>query len=88
MGKWHKKQPSDGDVVLHCGHLDHGSDMHWWRYEPRKMSFRRPDGTQAEARWQVACVDCFDRAAGDPQRITIRGDAVWEGDEPVIPASD
>lgn len=87
MGKWHERQPADGDTALHCGHLE-SAELHWWYYEPAAMSFRRPDGSEGEAQWLVVCENCYQAAGGDAAKVQVVGDAVWEGNEPIIPASN
>lgn len=76
-------QPQHGDVVLHCGHMRGAAPREWWTY-PEPQPFQRPDGTQGTAKWLVACMDCYARADGNPRAIVVRGDGVWQGDEPGI----
>lgn len=76
-------QPKDGDLVLHCGHLGQsypGERWHWFEYDP-PTKFKRPDGTKGEASWLVACNACFERHG---EKVPVRGDGRWKGDEPVI----
>jgi hypothetical protein len=76
------QQPRDGDTVMHCGHLDGGGHMHWFRYD-RPIQFKRPDGTRGEAEWFAACEPCFLRHGKEVARF-VRGDGRWIGNEPVI----
>ena len=87
MTKWAEKQPKDGDVVLHCGHLDE-KQWHWWKWNGEPMSFRRPDGTEGEAGWIICCPSCLEETKGDPERLQVRGDATWKGNAPFIPAAN
>jgi hypothetical protein len=71
-------QPRAGDVVLFCAHED---PRHWWRVS---IGFRRPNGSFDTARWVLACDKCFARSDGDPLKVPIVGDGVWEeGDAPI-----
>ncbi len=70
-------RPRDGDVVLTCGHED---VRHlWWA----PISFKRPDGTTGEAKWRAACRSCFDAAGGNADKVPMREDTIWKGDEPM-----
>jgi hypothetical protein len=83
---WAEHQPRDGDILLACGHLrSRETTWHWFGVKP-PLSFVRPDGTSDKAKWIVACNACFDDAEGDVDRLEIKTDGVWQGDEPVIPA--
>lgn len=77
-----KDQPQHNDVVIHCGHLG-ARKTHFWKCE-RGLEFSRPDGTRGTAQWIVCCDRCFKKAHGDPEKVLIRGDAQWIGDEPII----
>ncbi len=72
----------NGETVMHCGHLD-GYPMHWWKFE-HEVYFRRPDKTVGTTIWLVACDCCHNNCGGDASKIQVRGDAVWNGDEPAI----
>ena len=77
-----EKQPKNGEVVLHCGHID-ASPHEWSRLEGEPQHFTRPDGTTGEAHWVAECQVCFqERNFGD--NLIIRGDGIWQGDEPII----
>jgi len=76
-----KTQPKDGDVIVHCGHID-APKMHF-TLVPGKMGFRRPDGTIGETEWICECDKCFS-ARGNTRNFQIRGDGTWIGDEPSI----
>jgi hypothetical protein len=80
-----KKQPKDGDRVLHCGHRD-AESWHWW-FLPNSMEFRRPDQTIGNADWIVGCEPCAQAAGFDSRKIGITGDGKWMGNAPVIPAA-
>lgn len=86
MGEWHKEQPRDGNIILHCGHVGDARSgaSHWWKF-PSPVSFHRPDGTQGLSEWIVSCQACNDAADGDAAKIAIRGDGKWNGDAPIIP---
>ena len=83
-----EQQPKDGECVLHCGHLKrwHDRSWHWFQYAT-PMKFQRPDGTKGEADWFIACEPCFHKH-GEGVTKFARGDAQWNGDEPVITASE
>jgi len=76
-------QPQHGDVVVHCGHTDGSAEREWFRAE-EPIPFERPDGTKGEAQWIVACMDCYASADGNPLALEIRGDGVWQGNEPAL----
>jgi len=93
MSKWRKgdapytkMQPKDGDVILHCGHVDdiaeHG---HFFSMDPRNpgsvLEFTRPDGTTGKSKWLVCCPACFN-AKGS--KFDVRADSIWQGDEPIV----
>jgi hypothetical protein len=83
-GKWAKTQPKNGDTLLHCGHLDdENMGCHWFGCD---ISFARPDGTTGRASWIAVCDVCYRTSGGDVQKVQIRGDATWMGDDPVIKA--
>ena len=79
-----EKQPSAGEVILHCGHIDQEAGPHEWsRWEGEPMRFTRPDGTTGKAHWFAECRACFqERNFGD--NLMVRGDGIWLGDEPII----
>jgi hypothetical protein len=81
MSAFVKEQPKHGERVLLCGHET--DRMHWLTFSPLRR-FRRPDGTQGEAKWLVCCNDCFVRYADDFSKIPVRDDGIWNGDGPVI----
>ena len=83
MSKFGPVQPKGGDCVLHCGHTNNGLSHHWWG-APDGIQFKRPDGTKGVALWIVTCEKCFTAADGDFDKIQIRGDGRWIGDEPAI----
>jgi hypothetical protein len=83
--KYTELQPKDGDVVLHCGHLD-DKPHHFYvlggaSREP--IHFHRPDGSVGEATWMVLCHRCFQVYPENPEKC-MRADATWIGNEPEI----
>lgn len=80
-----KVQPTNGEFCLHCGHLDHDTQFHFWMING---GFVRPDGSVGRAKWLIACDPCFRMAKGDATRILVRGDATWLGDEPIVMKAD
>lgn len=86
MNQWAEKQPKHGDIIVHCGHLP-ANHAHFFN-APMVLKFCRPDGTFGETHWIAACTDCFTAAEGDPLRVIIQSDGVWQGDEPTIKAPD
>ena len=86
MGEFHDEQPKDGDTVIHCGHPDSTRNHFFKTGTP--MKFTRPNGTSGFACWVIVCDSCFHQAGGRADLIEIRGDAVWEGNAPVIKASN
>jgi len=83
-----KVQPSDGDTVLHCGHLENKPHHFYAMSDPsqkiiRGIMFTRPDGTTGLARWMVLCSRCFEVYFDSPEKA-MRADATWIGDEPEI----
>jgi hypothetical protein len=81
---WAEEQPRDGDVILQCGHIREGGREHWFHVSP-PLPFKRPDRTEAIAKWILACPACAVAAGFDPLKVTIRADATWMGNEPFIP---
>ena len=75
-------QPKDGDRVMHCGHIDTGP-FHFFMM-PGTILFQRPNGTLARVKdpWLVVCEKCFIKYS-DPTTC-IRGEAIWNGNEPFI----
>ncbi len=83
MKNFTKIQPKHGDSMIHCGHLD-AKNHHFFQVQPGPLMFRRPDGTMGSAKWVVACEACFQKAGGDAQKVEIRGDGTWQGNEPAV----
>lgn len=79
--KWAELQPRDGDVVMWCTHDD--PRYHFFNSKT-PLVFFRPDGSAGRCNWIVVCDLCFIAAGGDPQKFEIRGDAVWQGNAPVV----
>ena len=79
----HGGGPKDGDVVLHCGHLDE-KEHHFFK---TKMKFQ-PPGTRERltAKWIIQCGDCFAKLPKDlkKEHFTIGGHDTWDGDDPII----
>ena len=74
------KQPSPGDLILHCGHILRMKKFNY--YTPKGLTYKRPDGSSHLAHWVTICEECHRAIDGDPSRIKVRGDGVWEGPEP------
>jgi hypothetical protein len=61
------EQPRDGEIILHCGHLEpeHGEKWHWIQVEGPapgdKAVFERPDGSLGYSRWVCLCATCHRR---------------------------
>lgn len=84
MAEFTERQPKDGDVILHCGHLKQEGSVPWHFFSTApggKFEFVRPDGTPGEAKWLVCCDECFDKRGA---RFDVVGDDVWKGDDPII----
>lgn len=79
MPKYAEHQPRDGDLILHCGHLR--KRRHHFYFVPEGSEFTRPDGSTGSARWFMCCDRCF-RSRGP--RFLVRGEVVWQGDEPYV----
>ena len=91
------KQPKDGDVILHCGHIDNHKSWHWHLVNskcppdcnhedskaPSGITFKRPDGTTNVAKWIIVCPPCQAFWGMKIMECPIRGDGVWKGSEPV-----
>lgn len=72
-----------GDRVLDCGHLESRS-AHWFELDERSRIVRlNPDGTSSvlAPRFLLCCDACFVEAGGDSERVDVRHDWVWSGDE-------
>jgi hypothetical protein len=69
-------EPNVGDLVLHCGHvMTHRKHCF---YAPDGVRYRRPDGSTHVANWVVCCPLCFEMCAGDPAKLKLKGDGIWE----------
>jgi hypothetical protein len=69
--------PKDGDRVLLCGHRN-APHYRIWTFADN-IPFGRPDGTVGEARFLIACLECFTRADGQWQGVTVQADEIWHG---------
>lgn len=76
-----KEQPKSGETILHCGHFER-RHLHWFQ-STELICFVRPDGTRGQAQWIAACEPCFVEH-GDQVARFVRGDEIWQEDEPVI----
>ena len=83
--EYSKKQPKDGDRVVHCGHLD-AEELHFIFMHGFK--FRRANGSIESADWLVCCTPCFRAGNGNPTHIQIRGGGIWKGDDPIVEKAD
>lgn len=72
----HPTEPINGDLVLHCGHLL-SIQKHTF-YAPDGIKYKRPDKSQHVASWVVCCPDCMRAADGDPSKLRLKGDGIWE----------
>jgi hypothetical protein len=79
--KFAEIQPTTGDHYVHCGHSGTAPEVHFWR-TPGTL-FVRPDGTTGEAKWMICSDACIRQANADPERVHIRGDGTWVGDEAI-----
>jgi hypothetical protein len=75
-----KEQPANGDVLLHCGHLE--KSMRWYLFDP-PTRVGRPDGSIIKAKWVAICTVCLAKPHADVRELA-RADGIWQGDEPVI----
>lgn len=79
--------PKDGDIVLHCGHVDH-KGQHF--YKVNNLPFRPPNVVNVvlAAQWIVQCDDCYttlhNKVAPSMEDFKIRGHDTWIGDDPCI----
>jgi hypothetical protein len=73
-----------GQLALCCSHaieesatgtIVHGN-LHWWSLGGTR--FLRPDGSSGAAEWLVACDKCFIKAKGDPRKVPVAGDLVFD----------
>lgn len=80
MTKKTAKQPADGDVILHCGHLE--ASLRWYLFDPARR-VGRPDGSIIETKWVAVCPDCLALPHSHVVELA-RADGVWQGDDPVI----
>jgi hypothetical protein len=86
MSQYAKQQPSDGEIITHCGHLEKEvGPHHFFGFGPElpEAQFTRPDGSKFSSRWMVLCQGCFNAHGANPSSC-IRADSVWIGDEPAI----
>ena len=77
-------QPQDGDIVLHCGHVDNGPH-HFFK---ASMWFKPPGSrTKLNASWIIQCKDCMKSIPmkPKPEDFTIAAHDTWVGDDPVMP---
>ena len=84
MTKWAALQPKDGEIVMHCGHVDF-SDSHW-AHLAEGPTIRCKDGVERKIDWLVACDDCYRKANGHWGHIPFRETADWKGNDPIIKA--
>lgn len=75
-------QPKHGETIIHCGHME-VKTHHFYRIQVGGK-FQRPDGTFGQATWQLACDNCQTLARGDVRKLPVRGDGIWQGDDPII----
>ncbi len=70
------KEPSQGDLVLHCGHVLRAKKHSF--YAPDGIQYRRPDGSVHKSHWLIICEECRQECGGDPSKVKIKGDGVWD----------
>ncbi len=70
--------PSDGSLVMTCGHEGSGNSFHWWHSPGEILEFTRPDGSTGQTHWMVACDPCFRKADGDVAKVSFRSDGKWD----------
>ena len=76
--KFAKDQPKDGDIILHCGHMD-VKPFHFYKFEA-PLPFRAPDGSTGFSSWVVQCANCHAK----PDGPHVAAHDTWMGDEPAI----
>lgn len=81
MSTFTKLQPQDGEIIMHCGHVD-VKPHHFFTF-PAPLRFNRPDGTGIQSKWIALCPKCFAEYVDDPS-LAIRGDGRWIGSEPEL----
>lgn len=80
MGKdYAEQQIMDGELVLHCGHLQR--KMHAIHANGEIM-FTRPDGSTGIARWILQCEECVEDKL---REFLIKGEGIWRGSDPELP---
>jgi len=82
MSDFTEVQPKDGEILVHCGHLD-VTTPHFTRFEP-PIEFESPDGEKGKASWFIECDACIAERMKTGSGMMPRGHATWMGDEPVI----
>ena len=74
------RQFKDGDLVLHCGHLERPMHAFIPPGDEQGYEFTRPDGTTRVAAGIVQCDECV----SSPDAPIIRGECIWQGDVPLF----
>ena len=75
-------EPSNGDLVLHCGHVM-TVRKHCF-FAPDGIKYKRPDPSNpskrvdGKANWVLCCPHCFEECGGDPSKLKLKGDGIWE----------
>lgn len=81
-------QPRVGEVVLHCAHVEVGTDgVHRpakvFRVKPA-VPFTRPNKSSGKATIVMICQGCWSGCRGDPTKIKLCRDSTWRSREPVV----
>lgn len=77
-----KQQPKDGDIMLHCGHIN--ADRHHFFKIVGDNEYWRPDGTKVKPQWIISCHACFTTAGGNGMKIPIQAEVIWDGNDPIV----
>jgi hypothetical protein len=83
------QQPKDGDIILHCEHVE--KNGHWFKIGV--CNFKRSDGSCGKTEWVLLCNDCYadyelsDKKPDDMLRL-ITCDSKWIGNEPGIEVNE
>lgn len=80
MTEFSARQFKDGDLVLHCGHVERPMHAFIPPGDEPAYEFTRPDGTPGVAAGLVQCDECV----SSPHMPVIVGESIWQGDAPVF----
>ena len=82
MNEYTEEQPKDGDIVLHCNHLDN-PPLHFFKCV-KPITAVGPDGESTIIQWLVCCNTCMLLHGADVGKIAWNQLSTWKGDEPFI----